>query len=529
LIQAGKRGFEFSEWHAVEAIEFIETCCCHSKGQFAGQPLRLTACQKFILWSLFGWRRQSDGLRRFKRAYLTMARKWGKSTFAAALALLLLVFDNPVEAGAELYAAATTKKQARIVHSEAKRMVRKSPTLKRRLQCTADAIDYADEESSFQVLSSDGSTTDGQNLHAAILDELHAWRAHHRDLHEKLHTAGGARLQPLWVTITTAGDDKSQIWMEEHDYARRTVESVITGTIIDDTLFAFICQLDEGDDPFNPRVWIKANPHIGESVSLDYCQEQANEARHKPASMNRFLRYVCNLKTATSERAILPELWAAGNSEPIIIDGQRGFAAFDLGRSNDWAAVAVVIPREVQRGGKAVLAYEAKVHCWTCRESPLDITRAPFTQFAADGHLTVCSGDAVDFDEVEEYIVDISQRAEIVSWAFDRTFGQQMAQNLLNKHSLEIFPFSQSARFYNEPVRTLLRLVKDGLLLHGGDPCLGWQAGNLAILRNAKDEWMPDKIGSLFKIDGMVALLMALSEALYHGSAPDGGSSIILI
>lgn len=525
LKHAGRRGYWFSETHATVAIEFMESCCHHSKGKFAGKPLRLTAMQKFVVWCLFGWRRTSDGLRRFKKAYLDMARKWGKSTFAAAIALMLLTFDVPLEAGAEIYSVATVKSQARIVHNEGKRMVRKSPALKSRLQILSDSIDYEAQESFWRVISSDGSTTDGQNLHGAIIDELHAFRLHHRDLMEKLHTASGARDQPLIVIITTAGDDKSLLWMEEREYAVRAVESVLTGVVIDDTLFSCICCLDDGDDPFDEQNWIKANPHIGVSVSLQSCREQANEARHKPTALNKFLRYICNIQTASSERAIMPELWARGGGPLAAIDGRRGFGGWDLGRSNDWAAVATVFPRETDRA----IAYDCRVQCWTCAESPLRLDLPPFNQFAEHGSLKICSGDAVDFSEVEEYIAEIGGRCEIASWAYDKTFSEQLAQRLLNSYGFTVFPFSQSSRFYNEPIRSMLRLLKDGLLLHGDDPCLGWQAGNLTIRRNAKDEWGPEKKGGEFKIDGMVALLMALSEALYHGGPQDSDAAVVLL
>lgn len=521
LKEAGRRGFWFSPAHAVEAIDFIESCCHHSKGQqFAGQPLRLCPDQKFIVWCLMGWRRASDGLRRFQKAFLSMARKWGKSTFAAALMLLVLVFDNPLEPGAELYAVATKEAQAKIVHSEAKRMVKQSPALARRLNVLSKSIECPALQSFFQVIGSDSDSTDGLNLHAAVLDELHAWRKHHRGLHEKLTTAIGSRLQPLVLTITTSGDDKSEIWQEEQLYAEKCVESVLTGTIIDDTQFVFICCIDQGDDPFDERNWPKANPHIGVAVTIDYCRNQANEARGKPTAVNKFLRYVCNVRTASSERAILPELWAAGNGPPVETAGRRGFGAWDLGRSNDWAAVANVFPRSVTRDidgqRKTVTAYDCRLHCWTCAESPLKLGQHPFSEFIARGFLTVCDGDAVDFDAIESHILDLHQAHEIASWAYDRTFSEQLAQRLLNTHGLTVFPFSQSARFYNEPVRTMLKLLKAGLLLHGDDPCLGWQAGNLTIRRNARDEWMPEKLGSGHKIDAMVSLLMALSEALYH-------------
>lgn len=515
LKSAAKRGFFFSEGHAVEAIEFIQSCCRHSKGQqFASKPVILTPSQKFIVWCLFGWRRSSDELRRFKKAYLSMARKWGKSTFAACIAILLAVFDNPLEPGAEVYSTATKEAQAAIVHGEAKRMVAQSPALKELLDVTKKSIDCPGLNAFFQVIGSDSDSTDGQNSHGCIIDELHAWRGQHRDFHEKLTTAVGARLQPLFLTITTAGDDKSQIWMEEEAYAIKTVESVVTGHIVDDTQFAFICTLDDDDDPFDEAVWIKANPHIGETVTISYCREQANEAKGKPSSVNKFLRYVCNRKTASRERAITPELWMRGAEPPLPIEGRIGYVALDAGRTNDWSARAAVFPRT--EGLDAVL--DVEIQCWAAENSPLPLDRPPFTDFIADGTLVVCPGDEVDFQLIEDDLVELNNLCSIQTVAADKTFVPQLLQRLEQIYGMQAFAFTQSPRFYSAPIREMQRMLSKKRLIHGNDRCLTWQAQNLTIKRNAKDEWMPDKAAGELKVDAMVALLMAISEFLYHGS-----------
>lgn len=513
LKEAGARGLVFSEAHALEAIEFIERCCHHYKGEWAGQPVELMPDQLFVVWCLFGWRRRESGVRRFRKAYLSMARKWGKSLFAACVALLLLTFDNPIEPGAEGYAVATKEEQAKIVHNDAKEMVRRSPSLKRRLRIRTKSIELSSHASFFKVIGSDSDGTDGQNLHFAILDELHAWREIHRGLHEKLMTAGVARRQPLWLTITTAGDDKSQIWMEEDDYAVACLESVLSGVVIDDSQFAFICRIDDEDDPFDETKWVKANPHLGETVGLDDCREFANEARSKPAALSKLKRYICNVKTASRERAILPEVWASGGSAVPDITGRRGYGGIDLGRANDFASVSLAFPR--LEGETLLIDLVSK--SWTCRESDLRIGSHPLSTFIERDQLIVCEGDSVTFGDVQDWCVAAAGQSEIRSWAFDPNFAKIFAEQLQNTHGLEIFPFTQSPRFYNEPIRYLQKMLAAGHIIHGGDDCLAWQAGNLTIVRNGKDEWMPAKLGGPFKIDAMVAALMAISECLYHG------------
>lgn len=526
LADAGARGFVFSESHALEAITFIERCCHHYKGEWAGRPVELMPDQLFIVWCLFGWRRKESEVRRFRKAYLSMARKWGKSLFAACVALFILVYDNPIEPGAEVYAVATKEDQAKIVHNDAKAMVKRSPSLKRRLRIRTKSIEFEAMDSFFMRIGSDSDGTDGQNLHGAILDELHAWREVHRGLHEKLMTAGVARRQPLWLTITTAGDDKSQIWMEEDDYAIRCVEEVLSGVVIDDSQFVFICRIDDEDDPFDETKWIKANPHLGETVGLDDCREFANEARSKPAAISKLKRYICNIKTASRERAILPEVWKLGEAAVPDIVGRAGFGGLDLGRSNDFAAVALALPR--MEGDE--LFIDLKVKCWTCQQTELKIAQSPLAEFIDKGQLIVCPGDSIRYADILDYCLNLAKECEVKTWAFDPNFAKVLAEQMQNEHGLNVFSFSQSPRFYNEPIRYLQKMLKDGRLIHGGDECLTWQAGNLTIVRNNKDEWMPAKLGGPFKIDGMVASLMAISECLYHGrTATDSSYEILTI
>lgn len=537
LKSAGERGYYFDPETANKSIAFIEDVCVHTKTSIsakAGDPLKLSDSQKFCMWCLFGWKRTKDDRRRFKRGHIEAARKWGKSTFLSAIALRQLVADG--EASPEVYCAATKEDQAKIVFREASATASESPLLKDILKVERPIIKYPDKNGFLKTIGSDSKTTDGLNPSCVVLDELHAWQKKHRGLHEKLMTAGGARLQPLWLVITTAGDDDSRLWQEEREYALRCVESVLTGKVIDDTLFAFIACIDyeeytciecmgkgcewceDGrvlpDDPFDEDVWIKAQPNLGVSVDYDWFREGANEAKNKPTAMNSYLQYRCNVQVSSSARAIDPVLWANCSAKSQPDDGDYCCGGFDLGRADDFAAWTLVFPDDAEDTGYSVIS-----RSYTCTES--SGLEGEIKQLANDGLLTVFPGDQVDFAAIQADIVEVSNRYQVRSWAFDPTFAMQMSQELLNVHGIECFKFTQAYRHYNESIRELLRLLKRQLIRHGGDPVLAWQANNLIIKKDYQDLWMPDKINSSGKIDAMVSLLMGLSECLFH--ADEGG------
>ena len=228
LTSGAARGLRFDPAAARHAIDFFGFLR-HSKGEWAGQTFTLAPWQAFVVGCLFGWQR-SDGLRRFRTAYCAVPRKNGKSTLSAGIGLYLLVADG--EQGAEIYSAATSRDQARIVFDEAKRMVGSSPALRRRVGILINNLHVAATTSRFMPLSSDASSMDGLNVHGAIIDELHAHRTRH--VVDVLETATGARRQPLLFEITTAGYDRHSICFEHHDYSIKVLE----GTVPDDSWFA---------------------------------------------------------------------------------------------------------------------------------------------------------------------------------------------------------------------------------------------------------------------------------------------------
>ena len=575
LKQAKKRGWVFDMSIANWSIWFIENSCVHTKnsiGAKAGDPLKLTPTQKFVVWCIFGWR-DKQGRRRFQKAYLEVARKYGKSTFAAAILLLCLVFDYPPEPESEIYCAATKEQQARIVFRIACSMARKSPGLRKLLKVMTKSLLYTRTDSFVQPLGSDSDGTDGLNPSVVIKDELHAWMKRHRGFHEKLETGDGARLQPLGITITTAGDDRAEIWQEERDWIVRAVESVITGEIIDDRAFGFICCLDVKDyeclicggsgkrarkkcgvccgagkiyadkpfdpkskqNPFDERMWTKANPNMGHSVDFSKYEKHINRALRSSLYRNTCLRYYGNVKVTSSEKLINPLLWARNDGKPYIHEGQFCRGAFDLGRSDDFAAWALAFPglldvaptaEDLEEGVSALRTYDLIGRSYTCEARAESLMNPQMEDWIERGLLEVHSGDQVDFDLIEQDIVEVSEKYAVLSWAFDQMFAPQMAQHLINKHGLNCHRFSQSPSWYNPGIRELLRALKRGDVSHGGDPVMQWQAENCVVVRDARDLWMPDKSQPDKKIDQMVAVLMAISDCLFHAAEDDGKRSV---
>jgi phage terminase large subunit-like protein len=525
LNNANKRGFYFDVTAATQAVAFFPMCLRHSIGEWNDTPFELQPWQQFITWVLFGWKSTETGARRFRKAYITLARKNGKTTFAAGLALKTLYLDDPVEAAAQVYCVATKEDQAKLLFNEAQRMVQKCPWLFKRskIRKAPNLIEYSQLSSIFKPLGSDSDGTDGLNPHCIVMDELHAWREHHRPLKEKLSTGGASRRQPLEIIITTAGDNDSLLWQEEEEYAARSVESVVSGNVFDDSYFAFMATIDELDDPLDPAVWGKANPNLGISVKQSYLEKQATEARNQASKHNAFVRYHANRKTETRKREISIEQWAKGNHPLTITPGQECHAGLDLGRSSDFAALALVFPiRSTNADGDEVTRYELLTKCWTCSDGKVDVTRQPFAQWITDGKLTCHRGNAIDFNEIEREIADIASEYNIVTLAYDKTYAREMAMRLQDEHGLRMFEFTQTPRFYNEPFRKFIVELDSGRISHGGDPVLEWQIGNLENSPNAKDEWMPNKGNSRNKIDAVVATFMAFSECLFAARGSSG-------
>lgn len=516
LQTARDRGLYFDEHAANRAIHFTQLQKL-TRGEFDGKPFILQPWQKFIVWCLFGWKRSKDHMRRYREAFLTMGRGNGKSPFAAAIILLLFLYDDPVEPQAEIVVAATERAQAfKYVWTETRRMIDKQPALKSRVRMysaekcgPSTQMLYLPNGSTFEPLGKDAHSKDGMSLHGYIIDELHAFKDEHRELVEKLETSMAKRRQPLAIMITTAGSDRSLIWQEKHDYASK----VARGVVSDDAFFPFIAELDPDDDPFDEANWGKANPNLDVSVKRDELRRMANKAQHNAKEKRKFLRYYMNIKVSSRLKAIRPELWAAcGRPLPDLSD-RLCHAGLDLGWRDDMAALATVFPLEIEDEEKQF--YAVKLNAWIPEDTPRELTEPPWCDFIDQGVLEVTPGNITDVEAIYQTIEQLRSDYDLQTIALDPNNARAVSIHLVNVLDISTFEFFQTTRKYNEPTGELLSLLEEKRLIHGGNPLLAWAADNMVLREDVAGLFMPDKVKSQDKIDPMVALIMALSECLF--------------
>ncbi len=498
-----ERGLHFDRAAAEYAVKYFGLLK-HSKGEWAGQVFVPSPWQQFILWNLYGWKR-ADGLRRFRTVFVEIPRKNGKSAFASGNGLYLMTADG--EPGAEIYSAATKRDQAKITWEEAVRMVKASPVLSKMITHWRSSDTLAAESlgAKFVPLGADADTMDGLNLHGAIIDELHAHKT--SAVVDVLDTATGARRQPVIFEITTAGFDRESICYQHYTYSRQ----VLQGTIQDDRWFAYIAELDPGDAWDDERTWAKANPNLGVSVRIDDLRAKAEKAKNMPAALNGFLRLHLNVWTNQSEAWIPLDLWDAQVAADLDDDdlvGRKCYGGLDLSAVSDLTAWVLVFPRD--DGGVDVWC-----RFW-CPEAKLEDAqnrfRDQYQAWARGGYLEVTAGNAIDYQVVKARIIEDASRFQVVDVNIDRLFnGYQLSQELQDE-GLAILGFAMGPKSFGPPMKTFERLLLEKKINHGGNPMLRWQAGSIAVRHDVNDNLAPDKVQSQGRIDGIVALVMALDR-----------------
>ena len=510
-IQAGQRHLDwlerddifFDEDAATRAINFFPLMV-HTKGKWAGEPIHLQPWQEFITGSIFGWMRP-DGNRLIRFVYAAVPKKNGKSTFAAGIGNLMAFFDG--EAGAEVYAAATKRDQAKIVWSEAKRSIQRSEFLRRRIQVLTNNLSSSETDSFFIALGADKDNTDGINTHCAINDELHAWTK--RTLWDTLETSMIARSQPLMFSITTAGFDRKSLCREQHEYAKR----VLSGTAVDDEFFAFIAELDEGDDWKDPKNYAKANVSLGVTVDMDELLKARDKAIAVPGNENSFKRYRLNVWTEQASRWLSLDLWDKGADyfELKSLHGRKCYGALDLGRVRDFTALVLLFP-PIEGETKIKIA----PFFWIPEASVADRLKdgqTDFAQWVEEGWIKTTPGNSTDFRFIEAEILRIGQDFDLRELAFDPWATGEIINNL-QEEGVELMEHRQGYASMAGSTDELERILLAEEIQHAGHPVLRWMAENVVVLTDPAGNKKPDKAQSGDKIDGIVATIMSLTAWL---------------
>ena len=492
------------------AVGFIE-CLCHTKGTWAGKPFELIDWQERIIRDIFGILKP-NGYRQFNTAYVELPKKQGKSELAAAVALLLCCGDG--EERAEVYGCAADRQQASIVFEVAADMVRMCPALGKRVKILASQkrMVYLPTNSFYQVLSAEAYSKHGFNIHGVVFDELHTQP--NRKLFDVMTKGSGdARMQPLYFLITTAGTDTQSICYETHQKAK----DILEGRKIDQTFYPVIYGAKEDEDWTDPEVWKRSNPSLGITVGIDKVQAACDSARQNPAEENSFRQLRLNQWVKQSVRWMPMEKWDAC-AMPVdaeALEGRVCYGGLDLSSTTDVTAFVLVFPPTDEDESFAVLPY-----FWIPEEN-LELRvrsdHVPYDVWQKQSFLMTTEGNVVHYGFIEKFIEELGEKYDIREIAFDRWGAVQMVQNLEGM-GFTVVPFGQGFKDMSPPTKELMKLTLEKKIAHGGHPVMRWMADNIFIRTDPAGNIKADKEKSTERIDGVIALIMALDRAIRCGN-----------
>lgn len=526
--------FYFDTAAAAHAVTWIETYCRFAEGEWYGRPFRLARWQRRIVRKLFGWKR-ADGTRRFRRLWLEVPRKNGKTEFAAALALYLFVGIG--DRTAQIYSLASDKDQASIVFKKAKAMAEMEPAFSSSIDALATGLWCSTLLSSFKPLASVPNSKHGFNPSGVIADEVHAWKSD--EIYNVVHEGEAARAEPLDVLITTAGVREGFAW-DMHQHA----EAVLAGKVVEEELLVVIFAAAEDDDWTDPKIWAKANPNLNVSVKLDFLESECRAARASPRKQNRFRQYKLNQWTGQVDRWIPMEYWDLNTIAP----SERALKLFlsdtELDENLRAAALAKRAPDpdlwkklpEKMRGrlcnGGLDLATTRDICslCWEFQptvDDPLvtyiwrfflprdrlkDLSaddKRRYEAFDAAGALFLTPGNVTDYGFIKKQFLADAALFRIGTTGVDRWNATQLVVDLKETEGANVELFGQGFASMSGPAKDFERLFLGLGLEHGNHPVARWMADNVATDSDPADNIKPTKERSAGKIDGIVAAIMA--------------------
>ena len=506
----------FDERKAQRVVRFIEALR-HTKGEFHGQPFHLLPWQEKIIRDVFGTVRDDDpSMRQYTTAYIEIPKKNGKSELGAATALNMLINDD--EWKAEVYSCASDRQQAAIVFDVAVDMVRQSPALMKRVKIVPSTrrMIYQPTGSIYQVLSSEVATKHGLNVSACIFDELHTQPT--RALYDVMtQGSGDARRQPLWFFLTTAGTDRNSICWEVHQKAL----DILEGRKNDPRFYPVLFGLPDEADWTSEENWYRANPSLDHTITIDKVRDAFRKAQETPADENQFRQLRLNQWVKQSVRWMPMDKWdeCGGVVDPYALEGRACYAGLDLSSTSDLTALVLVFPPTSEDE-----PYIALPFFWLPEETlSLRVRRdhVPYDQWARRGFIQTTEGNVVHYGFIERFICELGERYNIREIAHDRWNATMMVQTL-EDDGFTMVPFGQGFKDMSPPTKELMRIVLEHKLCHGGHPVLRWNMDNAFVRTDPAGNLKLDKEKSTEKVDGAVALVMALDRAMKN----QGGDSV---
>ena len=477
----------------------------HTTGQYAGQNFILQDWQfEKIIKPLYGTLNK-DGTRQYRTCLVLLPRKNGKSTLAASIALYHLFADH--EMGGQIYSAATDRDQASLVFNEAAQMVRTNAFLNARckiIDSQKRIVNYR-TNSFYRAISADVASAHGYNASCVIYDELHA--AANRELFDVLSTSMGARSQPLLFIISTAGYDRNSILWEQYGYAKK----IIKGIVKDKTFLPVIYEAGEKDNWEDEKVWSRVNPALGTFRKIEEMRSLFNKAKETPALQNTFKRLYLDMWTSQETRWIDISKWDScpGKYDLKQLEGQICYGALDLSATTDLTAFVLVFPKDDKRIALPFFFIPKERMA-----EKIKVDRVDYDLWEKQGYVIATEGNVVDYEMVKKIITEALGRYQVQSIAYDRWNATKLVQDLIADGYEHMIPIGQGYQSMNAPTKYLETLILDRKLNHGSNPVLRWNFDNVMILQDPAGNIKPDKGKSKQRIDGIVALIMALDGVM---------------
>ena len=497
-VQPGGK-YTFDEEKANRPIEFIERFCRHSKGEWAGQPVRLELFQKAFIQALFGFVDRETGLRRFREAFFLVGRKNGKSTLLAGLALYMLIADG--EGGAEVYSTATKYAQARLLFDECHNMVKQSPDLSRHMKKRKSDLYYVPGMSKLQPLPRNSDSRDGLNASFVIMDELHGVKD--RNLYEVMRQSQSARRQPLLVMITTAGTVRECIFDEMYQYAC----SAADGAITDDTFLPILYELDRRDKWTEPGAWMKANPSLGAIKKRDDLENKVQRAKANPNELSGVLCKEFNIRETTSSAWLSFD--AINNTDTFSMEEFRGaycIGGVDLSITTDLTCASLLM---MKRGSDR--KYIAQMY-WLPADSlqkRVKRDKIPYDKWFERSLLRLCDGNSISYSDMTQWFMDMVKQYELFpAWVYYDSYSARYFVKEMQMQGFNMVRCIQGAKTLSLPMQMLGTDLQAHRVNYNNNPILKWCLTNTGIQTDRNGNIVPVKNQSpKQRIDGTAALL----------------------
>lgn len=499
----------YSDKRAEHAIDFIEKYCKHSKGKYGGRAVILELWEKAMIATIFGFI-DINGNRKYREALLIVAKKNGKSLLASAIGLYMQIADG--EAGAEIYAVATKRDQAKIIWSEAKRMVKKSPFLSKYIKTLVAEMNTELNDSIFKPLASDSDTLDGLNVHCALMDEIHQWK-NGKPLFDIIADGVTAREQPLIFMTSTAGTIREDIYDEKYDYATKVINGYFDKDgYKDDNFIAFIYELDSRDEWTDKKCWYKANPGLGTIKNYEALAKKVEKAQQNPQFVKNLLCKEFNIRETSSEAWLTFEEL---NNEAVFdiseLCPRYGIGGVDLSSTTDLTAACVDF---ITRASDTIYHIAMFWIPEDLLEKRVREDKIPYDKWVDAGYVRLCPGNKIDYKMVVDWFLEVQKELDIYLYAigYDSWSAKYFVDDLIYNFGEAVpIPVIQGKKTLSSPMKTLGANLAAKKVNYNNNPVVKWCLANTAYDEDKNGNIQPCKTSKATRrIDGTAAMLDAM-------------------